>query len=149
MQLTSMDFGEGGWIPSRFTCDGENISPQLSWLDAPSQTHSFALVCADHDAPSGVWYHWALYDLPPSVRELAADWPLARRLPPQAINDFGRPGYSGPCPPRGAGPHRYYFTLYALSTDRLALPNRVLCREVEAGCKSALAYARLMGRYRR
>lgn len=150
MRLTSPVFRSDGWIPVRFTCDGADVSPPLAWSEPPSSVRSFALVCADPDAPGGVWYHWAIYDLPPDQRALAEHWPPARAMPPQAVNDFRRSGYGGPCPPRGARPHRYQFRLYALSVERLGLAPAAKCREVEAAARAhAIATAELAGHYGR
>jgi Raf kinase inhibitor-like YbhB/YbcL family protein len=149
MRLTSSAFANGDSIPRRFTCDGEDISPPLTWSDPPAGVRSFALICADPDAPRGTWYHWAIYDIPAAACELAEHWPRTRHTPPQAINDFGKPGYGGPCPPPGAKPHHYHFTLYALTLEHLAAGSRPHCREIEAACKGALAMATLVGRYGR
>lgn len=71
MQLSSTAFSDGTAIPSRYTCDGEDISPPLSWSDPPAGTRSFVLLCDDHDAPGGTWHHWAAYDIPPNLTSLA------------------------------------------------------------------------------
>lgn len=149
MRMTSAAFADGDWIPTHFTCEGEDVSPQLEWSDPPKRTRSFALVCADPDAARGVWYHWAVFDIPSEMCELAQALPPSHRALGQAINDFGRPGYGGPCPPRGDNPHRYHFTLYALRVDRLDVGARPSCRDVEASCADALASATLIGRYGR
>jgi Raf kinase inhibitor-like YbhB/YbcL family protein len=150
MRLTSSVFRSDGWIPARFTCDGANVSPPLAWSDPPQGARSFALVCADPDAPRGVWYHWAIYDLSPNLRILSENWSTASPTPPQAVNDFRRSGYGGPCPPRGDRPHRYQFRLYALNVERLGLGRSVHCREVEAAAKAhAIAMAELTGLYGR
>ena len=118
MRLTSTAFADGERIPSRYTCDGENFSPPMSWSGAPRQTMSFVLLCDDPDAPLGMWRHWAVYDIPPSRTSLSANVPRAHAVEDfkQAINDFRHPGYGGPCPPPSHGPHRYYFRLLALSS---------------------------------
>lgn len=118
--LRSEDFEEGGIIPSKFTCDGEDVSPQLSWENAPKGTKSFALSVVDPDAPGGTFVHWLVYDIPSNVREVERG-----RLPEgakQIENDFGERGYRGPCPPSGT--HRYVFTLYALDVEHLEDVNR-------------------------
>jgi Raf kinase inhibitor-like YbhB/YbcL family protein len=115
-QLKSSAFSNGGAIPSKFTCDGPDVSPELSWNDPPDGTKAIALIMDDPDAPSGTWVHWGLYDLPPSVRELPEGVPKTKELKigaRQGWNDFRRVGYGGPCPPHGAA-HRYSFRLYAL-----------------------------------
>jgi len=150
MRLTSSAFAPDERIPVRFTCDGADVSPPLVWTDPPAGTRSFALVCADPDAPGGVWYHWAIYDITMETRTLTESWPATRGVPPQAINDFRRAGYGGPCPPRGDAPHRYHFRLYALNVARLGLGPRAHCRDVDAAARSdAVATAELIGLYGR
>ena len=108
MRLNSTAFADGSAIPRRFTCDGEDLSPSLNWSDAPTGTRSFALLCDDPDAPAGTWHHWAAYDIPATLTMLALGAATdAEKLGfKQAINDFQRPGYGGPCPPRGHGLHQ-------------------------------------------
>jgi Raf kinase inhibitor-like YbhB/YbcL family protein len=150
MRLSSSAFAQGAYVPVHFTCDGANASPPLAWIDPPAGTKSFALVCADPDAPGGVWYHWAIYDIPAATHALAEAWPPARTSPPQAINDFRRTGYGGPCPPRGNAPHHYHFRLYALDVANLQLGANVHCRAVEAAARAhAMATADHIGLYGR
>lgn len=114
-QISSPAFEEGDMIPSQYTCDGENISPPLSFAGAPPQSKSLALICDDPDAPAGNWAHWIVYDLPPAIQGLAENTPTEKVLEngaKQGKNDFGANGYGGPCPPQGT--HRYRFKLYAL-----------------------------------
>ncbi len=118
MKLVSSAFDDGAAIPRRFTCDGENLSPPLQWSGAPAGTLSFVQLCDDPDAPADTWHHWAAYDIPPAVTELAVDAAQNAKLR-QAVNDFRKVGYGGPCPPHGHGPHHYHFRLLALSTDQL------------------------------
>jgi len=143
MKLKSKDFEENGNIPSEFTCDGKDISPQLSWDNAPAETKSFALSVADPDAPVGTWIHWLVYDIPKDARS------IDRGSPPkgakQVENDWGRREYGGPCPPSGT--HRYIFTIYALDTERLeGISKRNFFKEVE---KHTLEKAVLKGLYKR
>jgi Raf kinase inhibitor-like YbhB/YbcL family protein len=148
--LTSPAFAQGKSIPSRFTCDGGDYAPPLAWSGAPPETRSFALVCHDPDAPSGDFYHWAAFDIAADAASLPES--LGPKKPPirEAINDFGRRGYGGPCPPGGHGQHHYHFTLYALDVPHLALAVNVRCREVERAAKAhALARADLIGTYSR
>ncbi|MFH1644012.1 MAG: YbhB/YbcL family Raf kinase inhibitor-like protein [bacterium] len=115
-------------IPVQFTCDGQNISPQLSWSDVPDKTKSFAIICDDPDAPMDrPFVHWVIFNIRGNVNELPENV-IAKnfftkkskngslRLTKQGTNDFGKIGYGGACPPKGAGSHRYVFTLYALDT---------------------------------
>jgi Raf kinase inhibitor-like YbhB/YbcL family protein len=152
MRLRSSAFPDGAAIPQRFTCEGEDVSPPLQWSDAPAGTRSFVLLCDDPDAPAGTWHHWAAYDIPPNRAALPED---AGSLDggdaiKQAINDFGRPGYGGPCPPRGHGPHHYHFKLLALSTASLTIHKDPRCRDVEREArKHLIEEATLVGVYER
>ena len=119
LPVSSAAFQEGGTIPTKYTCVGQDISPQLAWSESPAGTQSFALIVDDPDAPGGVFTHWVLFNIPSDSRELPEAVPAQPQLTGGALqgrNDFGRVGYGGPCPPPGR-PHRYQFTLYAL--DRL------------------------------
>ena len=117
MNLTSPDFGEGGNIPERFTCDGNDISPTLKIDGIPKGAKSLVLIVDDPDAPGGNFTHWLVWNIVPDLTEIIANKLPAHAL--QGVNDFGKSKYSGPCPP--AGVHRYYFRLYALDTT-LTLP---------------------------
>lgn len=150
MRLTSAAFTSGGEIPARFTCDGENLSPPLAWSGAPSGTRGFAVICRDPDAPAGVWYHWAAFDIARSTDGLAEHCRPNDKALRQGVNDFRRSSYGGPCPPHGHGRHHYHFTLYALDVDHLDAPANAHCREVESAAKvHALAVAELVGFYER
>ena len=116
-RIFSSAFAEGAVIPRLHSCDGADVSPSLEWGDPPTATRSFALLVEDPDAPNGTWTHWILWDIPSSTRTLPQG---ATRIGTSGRNDFGRSGYGGPCPPPGK-PHRYYFRLFALDQDRLAL----------------------------
>ena len=133
MILASADFRNQGAIPALFTCEGQNVSPELHWDQAPDGARSFAILCDDPDAPGGVWRHWAAFDIPDQVRRLPRGAGEAGATGfRQAINDFGERGYGGPCPPRGHGAHRYRFRLMALSVDKLSARASAHCREVES-----------------
>jgi Raf kinase inhibitor-like YbhB/YbcL family protein len=152
MKLTSTAFSEGAIIPRRFTCDGEDVSPALQWTGAPAQTKSFALLCDDPDAPAGVWRHWGVYDIPANLTELHEGAGKANRDGDlkQAVNDFRRIGYGGPCPPHGHGTHHYHFRLLALSCADLPIGANPSCREVEQEAnRHRLAGAILVGVYQR
>ncbi len=106
--LSSQSFQNGSDIPKKFTCDGEDVSPELSWTDPPAGTNSFAFIADDPDAPAGTWTHWVLYDLPAETRDLPEGVPKEAQLANgarQGRNDFKKIGYNGPCPPPGK-PHR-------------------------------------------
>ena len=117
-ELTSTAFGNGDLIPTKYTCDDQDISPPLQWRDPPEGTRSFALICDDPDAPVGTWVHWVLYNLPASTRDLPEAVPSDSDLADggrHGQNSWRRPGYGGPCPPGGT--HRYFFKLYALDAE--------------------------------
>ena len=151
-QISTTAFSEGGMIPKKFTCDGPDVSPQLSWKDAPIGTQSFAVVMDDPDAPVGTWVHWVLYNLPASAKELPEGVEKQEQLAGggalQGRNDFRRIGYGGPCPPPGK-PHRYYFKLYALDT-KLDLKAGATKADLESAMKGhILGQTQLVGRYGR
>jgi len=130
--LSSKSFSKNATIPKKFTCDGADVSPELSWSDPPTGTISLAMIADDPDARVGTWTHWVLFDLPPETRDLSEAVPKIEQLPNgarQGRNDFPKIGYNGPCPPPGK-PHRYFFKLYALDT-RLNLKAGASKQEVE------------------
>jgi len=144
--LTSTGFENGSSMPQEFTCDGTDQSPPLNWSQPPDGTKSFALIVDDPDAPSGTFRHWGAYDIPAAARSI----PAGQSVGAQAANDFGKPGYGGPCPPKGHGPHHYRFKLYALGVDRLAVRRSPSIAEVENEVqKYQLARAELTGVYER
>lgn len=106
-----------------FGCAGGNVSPALEWSGAPEGTKSFTLSCYDPDAPTGCgFWHWVVVNIPPDVTSLPAGAGSGEGLPAGALQtrtDFGKPGYGGPCPPEGADPHRYVFTVFAVGLDAL------------------------------
>ncbi|MFJ3309766.1 YbhB/YbcL family Raf kinase inhibitor-like protein [Streptomyces sp. NPDC086549] len=145
--VTSSAFTEGGTIPRRHTCDGEDVSPPLAFSGVPADAGGLALVVEDPDAPHGTFTHWLMWDIGPHTTELAAG-----QVPPgatQGRNGFRKTGYGGPCPPRGDKPHHYVFSVYA--TDRPldltagATPDGI--RRALAG--HTLATGTLTGRYGR
>ncbi|WP_423224894.1 YbhB/YbcL family Raf kinase inhibitor-like protein [Candidatus Amarolinea aalborgensis] len=147
--LQTAAFRDEGLIPARFTCDGANVSPALSWRGAPAGVQSFVLIMDDPDAPRGTWTHWTLFNLPGALGELAEGWrPGASGL--SGRNDFGSVGYGGPCPPRGHGPHRYFFRLYALAVAALPLRAGAARPELERSLAGhVIGQAQMMGRYER
>jgi len=147
IQLTSTTFGNGAQIPSRFTCDGYDGSPDLAWSGIPTGAVELAVTMEDPKAPHGGFTHWALFGLKPSLTRLGASQVPAGAK--QGMNDFHQNGYGGPCPGYTDGTHRYVITLYALKaqvplTDG-ARPDQV--RDLIDG--SAIAKGRLTGTYRR
>jgi Raf kinase inhibitor-like YbhB/YbcL family protein len=147
-QVFSPAFPEGGWIPELHSCVGADLSPSLEWSGAPRETRSFALIVEDPDAPAGTWCHWLLYDLAPKLPGLAQGY-RAGAPGLSGTNDFGKPGYGGPCPPRG-GPHRYFFKLWALDVETLGLPPGAKRPEFQKAIQGhVLAEAQYMGRFER
>ncbi len=137
-------------IPSLYTCDGQDISPDLHWDAPPTGTQSLALIVDDPDAPGEIFVHWVLYDLPPEIHQLPKAIATQTELPGggvQGKNDFGNLGYGGPCPPNGI--HRYLFKLYALDRQ-LGLKSGATKAQLEAAMNGhILAAAELIGRYAR
>ena len=115
-QVTIGAFEDGAPVPVRYSCEGENVSPEIAWSGVPVGTNSFAVVMDDPDAPRGVFVHWVLFDLPPDFQGLPENVPSAAQLEDGGIhgrNSAGNTGYTGPCPPPGYA-HHYRFTVYAL-----------------------------------
>lgn len=143
MKLKSKDFINNSNMPSEFTCDGRNVSPQLMWEDVPAGTKSFALSVTDPDAAGGTWLHWLVYDISANARQIERS-----SLPDGAkevMNDFGKRSYGGPCPPSGT--HRYFFTIYALGTESLeGINKRSFFEKVE---QQTIEKAEIMGLYKR
>jgi Raf kinase inhibitor-like YbhB/YbcL family protein len=150
MRVESPAFAEGGQIPGRYTCDGKDISPPLSWSGVPEGTKSLALICDDPDAPGKTWVHWVLFNLPPRISELPEGVPALETISgggAQGTNDFRKIGYGGPCPPRGT--HRYVFKLCALDTE-VALASGATRADLDRAMKGrVLAEAALTGKYSR
>ncbi len=148
-RLTVAGFREGETIPKQHTCEGKDVSPALAWEGAPAGTQSFALIMDDPDAPAGTWNHWLLWDIPAGANSLPEGY-RPGSLGTDGTNDFGKTGYGGPCPPRGHGPHRYYFRLYALDVPQLKLAPRARRAELDKALRGhVLAEAAYMGRYER
>lgn len=127
MNITSSAFGNNEAIPMRYTCEGDNVSPPLSWAGVPDVAKFLALVVDDPDAPRGIFTHWVIYNIPVIPPELEEDTSLSDRFSEglrEGFNDFGNQGYGGPCPPRGDSPHRYKFRLFALDKE-LSFAGRV------------------------
>ena len=151
LQLQSPAFRDGEKIPERFSCDGADISPPLAWADVPAGTHSLAVFCDDPDAPGGTFHHWAVYDIPKSTSELSEGVANSDRigLMRQGVNDFGKVGYGGACPPTGDTPHHYHFKLMALDVGHLDVRGNS-CDEIEKAARShAIAETELVGIYGR
>lgn len=150
--ISSEDIRDGQPIATIHTCDGADQSPQLGWPEPPPGTRSLALVMDDPDAPNGTFRHWAVFDMPGTRRSIGrgeGNGPGDSNFV-QAMNDFGKSGYGGPCPPRGHGPHHYHFKLYALDVDGLKLPADATVEQVEQEAKRhQVAMAEIVGTYER
>lgn len=154
LNIKSSAFQPNGTIPTRYTCDGEDLSPPLAWSNVPQGTESLALIMDDPDAPDPaapkmVWVHWVLYNIPPNVTTLH-EGQASNDLPPgtqEGLNNWDRAGYGGPCPP--VGRHRYFFKLYALDTELtgLAQPTKSALEQAMQG--HILDQAELVGTYQR
>lgn len=132
INVKSSAFEEGGFIPVQYTCDGADISPEIFWTGYPEETKSFVFIMDDPDAPVGTFTHWVVYDIPPKTNLLPESFPNVPQIEniKQGINDFGRMGYGGPCPPYGK-PHRYFFRVFAVDQESLGLPPGASRQEVE------------------
>ncbi|MBI2658375.1 YbhB/YbcL family Raf kinase inhibitor-like protein [Candidatus Woesearchaeota archaeon] len=144
MKLTSPVFANNGTIPSEYTCDGNDLSPELIIDDVPSNAKSLVLISDDPDAPVGTWDHWVVFNIPAATKE------IQKGKEPKGIggrNSWGRTGYGGPCPPSGT--HRYFFKLYALDI-MLNLPQGAAKKDIEKEMQGHIAAkAELMGTYKR
>jgi len=151
MKVTSPAFRAGEAIPSKYSCQGADVSPPLQWDGVPASAKSLALICDDPDAPVGTWVHWVLYSLPIAISNLPEGVPASETLSSgakQGTNDFRRVGYGGPCPPPGK-PHRYYFKLYALDVELALKPCATKQELLHSMDGHILAEAQLMGIYKR
>ena len=150
-EITSTAFENKENIPEKYTCDGEDISPPLSWKSVPKNTKSLVLIVDDPDAPDPrnprmTWVHWVIYDINPNLKGFKENVVLVKNGV-QGINDFKKTSYGGPCPP--IGKHRYFFKLYALDT-RLNLPGGKSKKEIEKAMKEhVLKEVELVGLYRK
>src|SRR3989338_7575557 len=145
MLIASAAFERNGPIPAKYTCDGENISPPLTFSGVPEETKSLALIMDDPDAPRGTWVHWTMWNIDPATINVAAN-----SIPPGAVEgktSAGKSGYGGPCPPSGT--HRYYFKLYALDAN-LNLDESANKQDLEGVMAGhVLGQAELIGLYSR
>ena len=150
LNIKSSAFDEGELIPKKYTCDGEDVSPPLSWTQPPKETKSIVLICDDPDAPMGTWVHWVLFGLSSDTMELPEGISSDKEVlggATHGLNDFRKYGYGGPCPPGGT--HRYFFKLYAVDTQ-VDLNAGATKNEVLSAIKGhILAEGQLMGRYSR
>lgn len=151
LRLISSAFNENESVPSKYTCDAENLSPPLTWTGVPEETRHLVLIVDDPDAPRGTWVHWVLYGIPGDVTALpegVAKSPVVSGVGKQGVNDFGEIGYGGPCPPPGKA-HRYFFKLYALDTEIPLAESATKAEVEEAMGGHILAKGQLIGLYSR
>ena len=151
LTVSSTVFREGETIPAKYTCQGEDISPSITWGEPPDGTRSLAIIVDDPDAPGGVFTHWIIFNLPADTRQLPAAVPTQPQLDSgarQGKTDFGRVGYGGPCPPPGK-PHRYQFTVYALDRTLDLAAGASRSQVLEAMQGNILSRGRLTGIYER
>lgn len=147
MQISSSSFKNGGKIPQKYTCDGQNISPALSWSGIPTNTKSLVLIVDDPDAPRAKpFVHWVVFNIDPTVTGFKENEKINAS---KGINDYNETTYKGPCPPPGHGVHHYHFKLYALDT-LLTLKSGATKDAVEKAMKNhVLAQAEIVGTYER
>ncbi len=149
--LSSGAFPQQAPIPQNFTCDGKDDSPPLAWQGAPDGTKAFALIVDDPDAPSGVFTHWLIWDIPSSATKLPQGVAKTGEVEGgahQGRNGFGKTGYGGPCPPPGK-PHRYIFKLHALSQTLGLRAGASKAELLQAMQGKVLGTAELVGTYGR
>ncbi len=146
--VMSAAFEDGGTIPKKYTCEGADISPAISWNNVPEGTKTFALICDDPDAPMGTWVHWVVFNIPAHVTTLPEAADVENEF--NAVigtNSWGKQTYGGPCPP--SGNHRYYFKVYALDRT-LELDERATKEDLLNAMKEAiLTEGQIMGHYER
>jgi Raf kinase inhibitor-like YbhB/YbcL family protein len=146
IKVISNAFKNDSLIPAKYSCDGENISPQLKWSKGPKGTKTFVLICDDPDAPAQVWVHWLIYNIPSTILEIpenAAEIKGAK----YGTTDFGNTNYGGPCPPDGT--HHYHFKIYALDCE-LPLATGATKENIESAMKNhILAKGEMIGMYAR
>jgi len=151
IQVSSTAFTNGSYIPKKYTCDGDNISPPISWSNIPSDAKSLVLLVVDPDAPFKPFIHWILYNIPVDVRELPENIPkepIVENYGYQGVNDFGDIGYGGPCPPPGST-HRYIFRVYALNVVLDVKPGASIDEIKRHMDGHIIAYGELIGLYGR
>lgn len=151
LELRSDAFEQEETIPEKYTCDGDDVSPQLSWGQPPEGTEELVLICDDPDAPVGTWDHWVLYGLAPDTVGLPEGVPTTKEIERgglQGKNSWGNIGYGGPCPPKGPA-HRYFFRLYAVDKTLDLKPGATKKAVLKAMEGHILAQGELMGKYAR
>lgn len=145
MKISSPVFENNECIPSKYTCDGGNISPPLMFSDVPGNAQSLVLIMDDPDAPRGTWIHWTIWNIDPKTTGIKENSVPGEAV--EGITSFGRAGYGGPCPPTGT--HRYFFKLYALDAKLDLAPDLDKSALEKAMQNHILAQAELIGLYTR
>ncbi len=152
VRVITTSFEAGEYIPDKYTCQGEDLSPALNWEGYPENVKSFVLIVEDPDAPIGTFYHWVLYDIPPDINSLPegiTNEALKAKGIKVGTNDFRRLGYGGPCPPPG-NPHRYFFKVFALDIESVGLPEGANARQVLKAIEGhVIAQGDIYGLYKR
>ena len=144
IEITSLAFKNGGWIPVEYTCEGKDINPPLKIKDVPEQTKSLVIMIEDPDAPFKVWDHWIVYNIDPAIRQIPEG-----QIPKggqEIKNSFGKLSYGGPCPPPGKA-HRYFFKVYALDTVLDKISNKQELFKAMQG--HIVGFGQLMGKFKR
>lgn len=147
IKVTSPAFEPDSLIPMQYSCEGDDIAPEIKWQNLPKNTKTLALICDDPDAPHGTWVHWVVYNIPASDTSFSAKSSTDDDSFVFGKNSWGKTSYGGPCPPSGT--HRYFFKLYALDTDlklKAGATKEELLRAMEG---HVLAEGELMGRYKK
>lgn len=151
LELESAAFKNGEFIPVKYTCKGEDVSPPLEWKGVPENAKSIAIILDDPDAPMGTWVHWVLYEIPANKRKLPEGLKKDKVLDDgskQGMTDFGRVGYGGPCPPPGPA-HRYFFRIYAIDGKLDLKPGLRKNAFLDAVKDHVIEEAELMGKFKR
>lgn len=152
MVVTSSAFNDGQRMPDKYTCVGENVSPDIAWSNTPNKAKTIAMICDDPDAPAGTWVHWVIFNIPADwqkVPEAVSSEEILSNGACQGMNSFGKTGFGGACPPKGHGRHHYFFKVYALDTTLDLGPGATKQDLETAMIGHVLATGELMGTYSR
>lgn len=147
LKVTSKAFIHEGMIPVRYTCDGDNIAPEISWRHIPDEVKSFAMICDDPDAPSGTWIHWVVFNIPAEDSCLSIAMIEENNVCLSGNNSWNTLGYGGPCPPSGT--HRYFFKVYALDVILEVKEGLTKAELLDAMQGHILTSGEIMGKYQR
>lgn len=146
MKLTSPAFNYGEEIPKKYTCQGEDISPALAWINVPTKAKTLALIMDDPHAPLGTWVHWIVFNIPATEHGLPEKVLIKKYINAvEGTNSWGKTSYGGPCPPEGT--HRYFFTLYALDIELPLTPSATRADIINVIQDHIIDQTTHMGRY--